>query len=79
MRLQPGKTTKDVADWFVKMEGPPPVNALGGVAAQMPKITSYFDVRSDAGQLRVLYCFVPDAKDGKAHVDHGMFKEFTVN
>jgi hypothetical protein len=78
VRLQPGKTTKDVADWFAKMDGPPPVNAIGGVAAQMPKITSYAMFDLTPGKY-VLYCFVPDGKDGKAHVEHGMFKEFTVN
>ena len=26
----------------------------------------------------VFLCFIPDAKDGKPHTDHGMAKEFTV-
>jgi hypothetical protein len=26
----------------------------------------------------VMLCFLPDAKDGKPHLDHGMVKEFTV-
>ncbi|MEO7084982.1 MAG: hypothetical protein ABI442_00210 [Gemmatimonadaceae bacterium] len=78
VKLQPGKTPKDVADWFVKMDGPPPVTAIGGVAAQIPKITSYAMFDLTPGKY-VLYCFVPDGKDGKAHAEHGMFKEITIN
>jgi hypothetical protein len=26
-----------------------------------------------------LLCFIPDAKDGKPHIMHGMMKDFTVS
>jgi hypothetical protein len=26
-----------------------------------------------------MLCFIPDAKDGKPHIAHGMMKQFTVN
>lgn len=78
VRLEPGKTTKDVAAWADKMQGPPPITGLAGVAAQMPKITSYAAFDLTPGNY-ALYCFVPDGKDGKPHLAHGMFKEFTVN
>jgi hypothetical protein len=78
VKLAPGKTPKDVAAWFAKMDGPPPISGVGGVAAQMPKMTSYAMFDLTPGKY-VLYCFVPDAKDGKAHAEHGMFKEITIN
>jgi hypothetical protein len=27
----------------------------------------------------VMLCFIPDAKDGKSHMEHGMVQPFTVN
>jgi uncharacterized cupredoxin-like copper-binding protein len=82
-RLAPGKTMKDF-NAFVenayasKAEGPPPVDALGGIAGETPGTTEYFTADLTPGNY-VLLCFVPDAKDGKAHLEHGMVKEFKVN
>ena len=82
-RLAPGKTMKDF-NAFVenayagKAEGPPPVDALGGIAAESPGTAEYFTADLTPGNY-VLLCFVPDAKDGKAHIEHGMVKEFKVN
>ena len=44
--------------------------ATGGVA--------YLPVDLPAGNYALL-CFIPDAKDGKPHLEHGMVKPFTVN
>jgi hypothetical protein len=41
-------------------------------------MTQYFTADLTPGNY-VLLCFVPDAKDGKAHMEHGMVKEFKVN
>ena len=78
IRLAPGKTMKDLNAFFAKPDGPPPGNALGGVAAVIPGITSYMTADLTPGNY-VLICFVPDAKDGKRHLEHGMVKEFKVN
>jgi uncharacterized cupredoxin-like copper-binding protein len=77
IRLAPGKTAKDLMAFMTKMEGPPPANALGGVAGFMPGMTAYTTADLTPGNY-LLLCFVPDAKDGKAHFAHGMTKEFTV-
>jgi hypothetical protein len=77
IRLAPGKTTKDLGAWMEKMEGPPPGDAIGGIAATVPATTGYFNVDLTPGNY-VLICFVPDAKDGKTHSEHGMIKELAV-
>jgi hypothetical protein len=74
---------KDVTEFMDKMyagkaDGPPPLDALGGIASDMPGMTQYFTADLTPGNY-VLLCFVPDAKDGKAHMEHGMVKEFKVN
>jgi hypothetical protein len=77
IRLAPGKTTKDLMAFLDKMDGPPPGNALGGVSGFLPGMTTYTTVDLTPGNY-VLVCFFPDVKDGKAHVVHGMIKEFTI-
>ncbi len=77
VRLAPGKTTKDFMSFIAKMDGPPPGNALGGVAGFRPGTTAYTTVDLTPGNY-LLICFIPDMKDGKPHLEHGMMKEFTV-
>jgi uncharacterized cupredoxin-like copper-binding protein len=77
IRLAPGKTVKDMGAWVAKPEGPPPADALGGIVGVAKGSTGFFNVELSPGNY-VLLCFVPDAKDGKAHLEHGMIKEFTV-
>ena len=82
-RLAPGKTMKDFNEFVAKAtegkaDGPPPVDALGGVAGEVPGMSQYFTADLTAGNY-VLICFVPDGKDGKPHVEHGMIKEFKVS
>ena len=78
VRFAPGKTLDDLAKWLVKAEGPPPANALGGTSAMMPGIKARFAVDLTPGNYAML-CFIPDAKDGKRHVEHGMVQKFTIN
>jgi hypothetical protein len=77
VRLAPGKESKDVAAWIAKPEGPPPGNALGGIAGAVNGTVAYMTVDLTPGDYGFL-CFIPDAKDGKAHVQHGMMKDFKV-
>jgi len=83
IRLAPGKTMKDFGEFMQKayasdkMDGPPPGDAIGGIAALVPGGTEYFTANFTPGNYAMI-CFLPDAKDGKPHVDHGMVKEFTV-
>lgn len=77
IKFAAGKSMKDIAAWAVKFEGPPPGDAIGGVAGIAKGGSGTFDVDLTPGNY-VLICFFPDAKDGKPHVEHGMAKEFTV-
>jgi uncharacterized cupredoxin-like copper-binding protein len=49
----------------------------GGVVGLAPGEENLLTVDLAPGEY-ALYCFVPDAKDGKEHVEHGMFKQITV-
>ena len=73
-----GKTIQDVGKWAGSMKGPPPAKPIGGIPAFMPGKNTYFEVNlppADYG----LICFVPDAKDGKPHVAHGMSQQFKIS
>lgn len=78
IQLAPGKKVQDVMAWFANGQaGPPPGKPIGGTtgfaAGEVNVITHDF-APGNYGMI----CFVPDAKDGKAHVAHGMISEFTV-
>lgn len=77
VKLEPGKTGKDFAQWVNGMKGPPPGALLGGVAAMAPGDTVYFPADLTPGNYAFV-CFVPDSKDGKPHVAHGMLQDFVV-
>jgi hypothetical protein len=77
VRFAPGKTLKDLGAWMDKPNGPPPGDPLGGVSAIMPGSVAYVPVDLTPGNYAML-CFIPDGKDGKPHLEHGMVKEFKV-
>ncbi len=76
-RLDSGKTMADLGAWGATYKGEMPARSLGGVASMAPGETGYVHVRLTPGNYALL-CFVPDAKDGKPHLEHGMAKEFTI-
>ena len=77
VHLQPGKTGADFAKWAMSMKGPPPGALEGGVAAMAPGDTIYFPADLTPGNYAFV-CFVPDVKDGKPHMAHGMVQDFEV-
>ncbi len=77
IRLAPGKTAEDLMGWMQNMQGPPPGSALGGVAGLDPGLHGSFTVDLTPGEY-LLICFIPDSKDGKPHLAHGMMKTITV-
>lgn len=77
IQLAPGKTVKEVLDWIGKPDGPPPGKAIGGIAGIEPGMTEYFTAAFTPGKYGLL-CFLPDMKDGKPHLAHGMAQEITV-
>jgi hypothetical protein len=68
---------KDLIAWAEKYQGPPPGKPLGGITAVAGGAPEYIHVDLAPGHYGLI-CFVPDAKDGKAHVEHGMSMEFDV-
>lgn len=76
-QLAPGKTVADLAKWVGEMKGPPPGKPIGGITGMMKGATVYVPVNLEPGEYG-MYCFLPDAKDGKMHVEHGMMKQFSV-
>ena len=77
VKLAPGKKAVDVAKWIEKPQGPPPGQPLGGVAGLAPGASATFPITLEKGEYALL-CFLPDAKDGKPHLVHGMMTEVTV-
>jgi len=77
VRLNPGKKPADFTTWGMKPVGPPPGTIHGGVSGIMPGTHSYIEVDLPPGEYGLL-CFLPDAKDGKPHFEHGMTKQATV-
>ncbi len=76
-QLAPGKTVADLATWVGEMKGPPPAKPIGGISGMMKGATVYVPVNLEPGEYG-MYCFLPDAKNGKLHVEHGMMRQFTV-
>jgi hypothetical protein len=77
IRLQPGKTLQDLGAWAATAEGLPPGNGIAGVSGVVKGGVAYFDAEFTPGSY-VMLCFIPDSKDKKPHIEHGMVKEFTV-
>jgi hypothetical protein len=79
LKLAPGKKVEDFAVWAeTGMKGPPPAEPLGGVVLLDKGASGTFTADLTKGDYGLI-CFVPDAKDGKPHLAHGMMKTFTVN
>jgi hypothetical protein len=75
--LAPGKSAHDLLAWVHKPEGPIPGSAIGGVSPIAKGEVAWFEVDLVPGRY-ALICFLPDAKDGKAHFEHGMVQEIEV-
>ncbi|HEV8456036.1 MAG TPA: hypothetical protein VGQ24_14145, partial [Gemmatimonadales bacterium] len=60
------------------MKGPPPAEPLGGVGFLDKGLQGSFTADLTPGDYGFI-CFVPDAKDGKPHLAHGMMRTITVN
>lgn len=78
VKLAPGKTAAQVADWVESgMKGPPPGMPIGGTTQIARGRTVVVPVDLEPGQYGLI-CFIPDAKDGKPHSAHGMTETVTV-
>ena len=77
VQLAPGKTIEDVGKWVFDMKGPPPGKPIGGVPAFMKGKNTFFEANLEPGEYGMI-CFIPDAKDGKPHMQHGMTQQFKI-
>ena len=78
IKLAPGKTVADFAHWAEGgLKGPPPAEPIGGVVMLDKGARGTFTADLEPGEYGLI-CFVPDAKDGKPHLLHGMMKTIKV-
>lgn len=77
VRLNPGVTAAQFLHWVEAPAGPPPGSWLGGVSGLSPHERAYFTANLRKGTY-ALVCFVPDHKDGRPHILHGMTRDITV-
>jgi hypothetical protein len=78
LKLAPGKKVEDFGRWAESgMKGRPPAEPLGGIAGLEKGDHGSFDVDLTPGEYGFI-CFVPDSKDGKPHLLHGMMKTIKV-
>jgi plastocyanin len=79
LKMAPGKTVEDFAAWDAGgMKGPPPAEPIGGVVALDKGGRATFTADLTPGEYGLM-CFVPDSKDGKPHLAHGMMKNIKVS
>ncbi|HZF66535.1 MAG TPA: hypothetical protein VEZ47_00655 [Gemmatirosa sp.] len=76
-RLAPGTTATQALAWIEKMQGPPPLKPMGGTVGLSTGMSNDILLDLTPGEY-ALFCFVPDAKDGKPHVAHGMVQQISV-
>ena len=78
--LAPDKTIDDYRAWAgANMPGPPPTRPIGGLIGPHPGSgAGTFTVTLVPGKY-LLTCYVPEEKDGRPHVAHGMVKEIEVS
>jgi hypothetical protein len=77
-KMAPGKKGEDMANWVTTgMKGPPPGAPATGISPESPGEKNFLYLNLTAGNYALL-CFVPDAKDGKPHVMHGMIYNFKI-
>ena len=78
VRMVDGKTLADLEAWQKSRQGPQPFDFAGGVTVLTPGQVNFFTVDLVPGNY-LLFCFVPDVKDGKSHVRHGMVRQITID
>jgi hypothetical protein len=78
LKLAPGRSVGDFGKWAMEgMKGPPPAMPMGGVGFINKDASGVFMTDLTPGDYGLI-CFVPDVKDGKPHLAHGMIKQFKV-
>jgi hypothetical protein len=78
VQLAPGKTIEDVGKWVMDMKGPPPGKPIGGIPGFIKGKNAFFEATLAPGDYGLI-CFIPDAKDGKPHYQHGMVQTVKIS
>ena len=76
-KLIDGAAPADFMSWLQTMDGPPPMQPIGGVTSLSKGAHNVWTVSLTPGDY-ALYCFTPDGRDGQPHFTHGMLKKITV-
>jgi hypothetical protein len=63
--------------WVERPEGPPPIEPVGGAVGLTRGAVNFVTAEFAPGDY-ALVCYVPDAKDGKPHLAHGMIRFIRV-
>ena len=79
VKLEPGKTVEDLVRFIEKPAGAPPGAPVGGTTGIKAGETNQITLNLVSGGEYAFICFIPDAKDGKPHVMHGMAKQFKIS
>jgi uncharacterized cupredoxin-like copper-binding protein len=77
VKLAAGKTMQDLMAWIADPQGPPPGNAIGGIAGMGHGVVQSFTYDFAPGEYGLI-CFLP-GPDGKPHFLDGMLQQFTVS
>jgi hypothetical protein len=78
VQLPAGNTAADLLAWNPETATePPPARYVGGTVALPPGGEAIVEATLEAGSY-VLICYIPDAKDGRPHLAHGMVLPLTV-
>jgi hypothetical protein len=78
VRLAPGQTAEMVRRWAASGGIGSPTDAVVGGSSGIDKgLRVWMTLHLTPGRY-ALFCFVPDAKDGKMHLLHGMLREISV-
>jgi uncharacterized cupredoxin-like copper-binding protein len=77
VKLEEGRSAPDFVKFVTKPEGTPPGRVIGGTTGIASGTMNQITLTFEPGRYALL-CFLPDAKDGKEHIAHGMVKEITV-
>ena len=77
VKLNAGTTVQEFLAAMEKPQGPPPGALIGGITGIAKGRTVDIPTSFTPGEY-ALICFVPDARDGKPHLAHGMVKQFSV-
>lgn len=79
LKLEDGKSQKDVLQFLTGAGGPPPFSPIGGINGLDSGRIGYAELNLEAGKY-VAICNIPSPKaQGHPHFDLGMIQEFSVS